>query len=392
MFLINWIFYTSFFYVIVFPFLFPLNLVYLFFKNKSYNSHKKNTIDRITILIPVYNEAKTIIDTLLHVKDIDFNGNLTIYLIDDNSTDNTRDRITDFIESNPDLSISLFSNNKRIGKAGIMNRFIPEIKDEIVLVLDANIRLAKDSLINMTSYFKKNTGILFGNLILQKNHYSSITEEEIWYWNLETFLKRIQNSIGNITSPVGGFYLLRKSLFEKIPSECLTEDMYLLLKILSKNYSSKFCYKAKGYEFTEKSTVSEFKRKKRIMKGGFYILGKFIHDKYSFKLKKVDMTNLILNKFMRWIYPILFFVSIIAALFDFKRNKISRTYLLLNFILFLLTAIEFIINTFLNTLLEEKRIRVRFFKKPLYFYTLMTSGIMALKKEHKGQRWEKDER
>jgi len=361
----------------IIPFLFPAFLLFLkIFHRNTNKSEKINNIPRVTILIPAYNEENTIEETLNSILKTDY-PNFNIIVVNDASTDNTFSKVKNFIQNN-NVELILFSNSERIGKKNILNKYIPVINTDYVFILDANLHVEKSALKNMINLFDKNTGVIYGNLKLAKNAYSSITDEEIHYWNLETFLKTIQSESANITSPVGGFYILNKKYFETIPDDCNVEDMFVLLTILSKNKKSRFSKNSVAIENTAASTLHEFNRKKRIIRGGYFIIDYVFKNNIFKKLSKIDFAAFFLNKILRWIYPAMYALTFIFSIFSFRKNKAARIFFKLNLFLILATLAEFTFNSINNYINNKQRIRVHFFKKPLYFFMLIFAGVTAL--------------
>ncbi|MGM0607172.1 MAG: glycosyltransferase [Candidatus Muiribacteriota bacterium] len=379
-----------FFIFIITPFAFPAYILFKFLFSKKLTQEpsivkKKPAID---ILIPAYNEEKIIkktIDNLLNSNYFDFK----ITIVDDKSDDNTLEKLIELTRISD--KIQVFSNKKRIGKKEILNKYIPKMKSDYVLVLDANLQVDKNCIKYLTSKLNEETALVYGKLILKKNRYSSVTDEEINYWNFETFTKILQSKCGNITSPVGGFYIIKKQNFSKIPANCSMEDMYLLIKNLENHKKVKFSKKAHAFELTSGSTVHEFNRKKRILSGAYFMMNYFIKNQTFSKLKKEDLTCFFINKIIRWIYPLIFFLTCFFSIITRKKLKLANTFFNLNKTLIFFTGSEFLINSFINSLTHKKRIRVKIFKKPLYFYMLMVAGILAFF-EKQNPLWKKENR
>lgn len=90
--------------------------------------HKYNK-DEVAVLIPAYNEEKYIEKTIRTLQ----NGEVgKIYVADDASTDSTR-------EIAERLGVNLIKATKNLGKGGVLNFALPQTKEEIVLLLDADL-------------------------------------------------------------------------------------------------------------------------------------------------------------------------------------------------------------------------------------------------------------
>lgn len=89
----------------------------------------------ISVLIPCYNEKKTIakvVDKINHLKDL----NLEVIIIDDYSNDGTRELLKDKIKDN--VSKVIF-NNKNYGKGYCIKKGIEVSNGDVILLQDADL-------------------------------------------------------------------------------------------------------------------------------------------------------------------------------------------------------------------------------------------------------------
>ncbi len=95
----------------------------------------------LSIIIPVFNEEKTIHLLLDKVKNVTLHGNIQkqIIIIDDYSTDNTKSVINDYISSNVEFNIQLFIHDKNKGKGAAIHTGISEATGDFTIIQDADL-------------------------------------------------------------------------------------------------------------------------------------------------------------------------------------------------------------------------------------------------------------
>ena len=135
---------------------------------------------KLYVLVPCYNEINTI--NIIIKKLININRKLKIILIDDGSTDGTKE----FIKKNLKKKIFKFiSLKKNHGKGYAINKAKKFLqKDSFVIIQDADLEYHVDDLIKIYDFYKKNKNykVIYGSRLLKKNYkkiYSSFNKDVI---------------------------------------------------------------------------------------------------------------------------------------------------------------------------------------------------------------------
>lgn len=104
-------------------------------------TNKKLTANKLSIIIPVYNESKTILLILDKIKRVNLINNIQkeILIINDCSTDNTGQCILKYIENNPDLEIKYFVHETNKGKGAAIHTGIKHATGEFLIIQDADL-------------------------------------------------------------------------------------------------------------------------------------------------------------------------------------------------------------------------------------------------------------
>lgn len=96
---------------------------------------------KLSILIPAFNEEKTIIPVLEVIRDLilDFSLIKEIVVVNDASTDKTQQLVEKFITSNPELCILLHNQEFNEGKGAALHTAIKLATGDFIIIQDADL-------------------------------------------------------------------------------------------------------------------------------------------------------------------------------------------------------------------------------------------------------------
>jgi glycosyltransferase involved in cell wall biosynthesis len=122
----------------------------------------------ISIIIPAFNEESTIAAVMQ-----DFNfycPEAQLYIIDNNSTDKTKEKIYETINLNNLNAHYIFESQK--GKGAAIRKAFQIVDSEIIVIVDADSTYSAKDLPNMISYFIDNKiDILVGDRLSSGQYY-----------------------------------------------------------------------------------------------------------------------------------------------------------------------------------------------------------------------------
>ncbi len=96
---------------------------------------------KLSIIIPIYNEAATIHLILDKIKNVSLPDNIKkeIIVVDDCSTDNSKTKIEAYIEDNSKLDIKFYQHDKNKGKGAALHTGIKNASGEFTIIQDADL-------------------------------------------------------------------------------------------------------------------------------------------------------------------------------------------------------------------------------------------------------------
>lgn len=104
------------------------------------------TIKKLSIIIPAYNEGKTIDLILDKIKQVYLMKNVEkeVIIVNDCSKDNTEQVVQTYILNNPELAIKCLRHEKNMGKGAAIHTGIAHATGEYLLVQDADLEYDPD--------------------------------------------------------------------------------------------------------------------------------------------------------------------------------------------------------------------------------------------------------
>jgi glycosyltransferase involved in cell wall biosynthesis len=96
---------------------------------------------KLSIIIPAYNEERTIHAILNSIKQVELVSNIKkdIIIVDDCSSDKTLESIRDYQQINPALAIQVFSHEKNKGKGAAIHTGISVATGDYIIIQDADL-------------------------------------------------------------------------------------------------------------------------------------------------------------------------------------------------------------------------------------------------------------
>lgn len=228
----------------------------------------RNTYDlpRVTLVIAAYNEAAVIGARLANALALDYPPErLEILVVADGCTDGTEAVVRGLREPR----VRLLARPVRAGKVNALNAAIPLAQGEIVVGSDANCFFAPDCLRRLVAPFgDPQVAMVAGEKRIRAGS-GAVAAGEGLYWRYEAWLKRQDARVSSVLGATGEVFALRKERFEPLPADAIIEDFMLSMGLVMQGWRVVYEPRAIATESASASIHEEFKRKVRIVAGGW---------------------------------------------------------------------------------------------------------------------------
>lgn len=233
--------------------------------NKSKTLYRRPTV---TILVPIFNEEKTVEKTIESLLRLNYPvEKLKIMVVDDGSTDNTWDIVRRY-ENHPQIVLHQKENG---GKYTALNYGIKHSDSEFIGCLDADSFVDKEALNHILPYFDdKNTMAVTPSLKIQ-NPDTIIGLMQNAEYNLGIFTRKIFSLLDAQYVTPGPFSIFRKQVFKKVGlyrHAHNTEDLEMALRLQEKHYKITNAHEALVYTAGPRTLYKLYRQRVR-WTGGF---------------------------------------------------------------------------------------------------------------------------
>lgn len=217
-----------------------------------------NEIKNISFIIPCFNEVKTIRQIIDRIQNLDLKYGKEIIIIDDFSTDGTRD-LLQTLDIEKIYNSKIIFNDKNFGKGYSIRQGISKATGELIFIQDADLEYYPEDLVKVVSIFETyNCDVVYGSRFNNTQHNRTIYFRHYLGNKFLTFLSNLLTDL-NLNDMETGVKCFKASKIKAINLEqnrfgFEPEVTAKLNNIKCNFYETSIKYNARSYEEGKKIT------------------------------------------------------------------------------------------------------------------------------------------
>lgn len=268
----------------------------------------------LSVVVPAYLEREVIGAKIADLQAQDYPGPLQLLVVaeDPGTAEVAADTGADVIEP-----------ESRVGKCEAINRAVAASVHPIVVITDANTRLAPGSLAALARWFDEPT---VGAVAGEKREEGG---GQGLYWRFESWLKQNESRAGTTIALVGELAAVRRSLFRPLPPDVVVDDLWMGLDVTEEGYAVRYEPEAVALEQPSETLAGEWERRTRTTLGAIDTMWRRRH--LLVPGRSSVATELWGHKLMRLVFgPLAHAGLLILALARAPKSRLARSFVALH--------------------------------------------------------------
>lgn len=234
------------------------------------------TLPPVTILVAAYNEEDCIRETLEALARQRYEAELEILVIDDGSTDRTREIVRDFMPTlvnSPRLRLELIEMPCNGGKARALTAGLAHVRHDYVITIDADTMLFRDAITRLVTnqlLSPPSTAATAGTVLVRNSRTNLITKLQEWDYFLGiAVVKRVQSLLQGTLVAQGAFSIYRTEALREVGGwpETVGEDIVLTWALLERGHRVGYAENAFAFTQVPETFKAYFNQRKRWSRG-----------------------------------------------------------------------------------------------------------------------------
>ncbi|MGL4772247.1 MAG: glycosyltransferase, partial [Clostridium sp.] len=374
-------------------------------KYKVHGSEKKNNVyPSVDVFIPAHNEGVVIMDTLYAMTRLEYKGELNIYLLNDNSVDETGEIAEEFSKVFKNINYVSVPPGEPKGKSRVLNYGLSISSGEYFVVYDGDNQPeshAVSLLMDAVMTEKGAVGAVGTVRTLNANSNNLTRMIAIEFQVFQLILQAGRWSRRKIGSLPGTNMMLKRSVIEELggyDENALAEDAELTVRITAMGGLIAVESKSVTWEQEPETLKTLMRQRTRWLQGNFYLMLKFFREPSWWKGK---CFNHMLHYFIVYFFfPIILIISnvlFVLGLLGIVNVDIQVPFLFIWFICYYVYTSQLIFAQWYDNTLSLKNVlisSIMYFTYAQLFIVLFFRGLIGYirSKKNKKVEWDKTER
>lgn len=319
----------------------------LYYRTRARDNVKLVNPPSVDVLIPAHNEGKVIQKTLEAIVKLNYPGEIKIYLLDDNSMDNTGEIARAFAERFNNLIYVDVPSGLPSGKPRVLNYGLSISNSDYVVIYDADNQPEPQSLqlLVETAVNTIDSGGAVG-------YVRTINESKNWLTRMislefQVFQLLMQSgrwALFKTGSLTGTNMLLKRSVIDEIGGYdvyALAEDAELTLRITNLGKLLPIVPEAVTWEQEPEKIRVLIKQRTRWLQGNLYLLEKMFSSKEYFKKKMlVHTSQQILVYIIFLVFLLISNIWFVAGIFGYTSLELKIPLLFIWYVAYLTYTVQ----------------------------------------------------
>jgi len=266
---------------------------------------------RVSLVIAVHNGGFYLERKIENCLSLEYpRENLEIIVASDGSTDET-DTIA---QRYSDRGISLYRSPQWIGKTAVQNLVIPAAAGEVIVLTDVATSLSPEFLVHISAPFEDSqVGCVVGELSWRKSGTTGLSHQTSAYWRYETFVRRLESTLGILCQASGQCMAFRKDLFRDMPP-FVGDDGIIPRDVCVQGYKVVHTPDALAWDEASPSLRRELRNRARMTQRN--LMATFVRLQLLNPVAHPLLAwSLVSHKLLRWLTPYTSFLAILAGVF-----------------------------------------------------------------------------
>ncbi len=250
-------------------------MTFLFNRRELFYVPKISKDYTLSVLVPSYNEEKSLEGTVESLLKSDYKNILEIIIINDGSSDNTL-KIAKRLKDTYEIVKVLDKPNS--GKADSLNKAIKFARGELIAVVDADSYPSENAISSMIGFFDEGDVGAVTTRVQVRNPKKFIQKLQSIEYKVIAFTRKMLGFLDAIYVTPGPLAIYKKSALEKIggfDTKNMTEDIEATWHLIHDGYKIRMSFAPKVLTVAPDTFKKWFKQRIRWNIGGFQTISKY---------------------------------------------------------------------------------------------------------------------